>query len=122
MEDAEFDGALGRLAQGYGEGVYEGRRYGVTVRRSADGRRNSLFARELAGTDIVSFNLYRTASDRALQSPARCPLKRSWRSCWSSGRMPEGRLERAASALTPRPSHVPPGYQNNTLRPLDFAG
>ena len=69
MEDAEFDGALGRLAQGYGEGVYEGRRYGVTVRRSADGRRNSLFARELAGTDIVSFNLYRTASDRALLKP-----------------------------------------------------
>jgi hypothetical protein len=69
MEDAEFDGALRRLAEGYGEGVYEGRRYGVTVRRSADGRRNSLFARELAGTDIVSFNLYRTASDRALLKP-----------------------------------------------------
>ncbi|MGQ2971003.1 hypothetical protein [Brevundimonas sp.] len=68
-EHVEFDAAFAKIAEGYGEGVYEGRRYGVTVRRSGDGRRNSLFARELAGTDIVSFNLYRTASDRALLKP-----------------------------------------------------
>lgn len=69
MEDAEFDAALATLPEGYGEGLYEGRRYGVTVRRSADGRRNSLFARDLAGTDIVSFNLYRTGADRSLLKP-----------------------------------------------------
>ncbi len=69
MEDAGFDAALAKLAEGYGEGLYQGRRYGVTVRRSADGRRNSLFARALAGTDIVSFNLYRTGSERALLKP-----------------------------------------------------
>ena len=69
MEDAEFDAALAALADGYGEGTYEGRRYGVTVRRSADGRRNSLFARDLAGTDIVSFNLYRTGADQTLLKP-----------------------------------------------------
>jgi uncharacterized protein YbjT (DUF2867 family) len=69
MEDAGFDAALAKLAEGYVEGVYQGRRYGVTVRRSADGRRNSLFARELGGTDIVSFNLYRTGSDRTLLKP-----------------------------------------------------
>ncbi len=69
MEDAGFDAALAKLAEGYGEGVYQGRRYGVTVRRSADGRRNSLFARELGGADIVSFNLYRTTSDRTLLKP-----------------------------------------------------
>ena len=69
MEDAEFDAAFAKLAEGYGEGVYDGRRFGVTIRRSEDGRRNSLFARELAGTDIVSFNLYRTATDRTLLKP-----------------------------------------------------
>ena len=63
MDHAEFDAAFGKLAEGYSEGAYEGRRFGLIVRRSEDGRRNSLFARELAGTDIVSFNLYRTTSD-----------------------------------------------------------
>ena len=69
MEHAEFNSAFAKLALGYGEGVYDGRRFGVTVRRSPDGRRNSLFARELGGTDIVSFNLYRTGSDRTLLKP-----------------------------------------------------
>lgn len=69
MADAEFDAAFAKLAEGYSEGAYEGRRFGVTARRSGDGRRNSLFARELAGTDIVSFNLYRVASDGALLKP-----------------------------------------------------
>ena len=69
MEQAEFNSAFAKLALGYGEGVYDGRRFGVTVRRSPDGRRNSLFARELAGTNIVSFNLYRTGSDQTLLKP-----------------------------------------------------
>ncbi|HHD2904108.1 TPA: hypothetical protein ACNZ7M_004433 [Enterobacter kobei] len=69
MEHAEFDAAFAELPEGYSEGAYEGRRFGVTVRRSGDGRRNSLFARELAGTDIVSFNLYRVTSDRTLLKP-----------------------------------------------------
>jgi hypothetical protein len=41
----------------------------VTVQRSDDGRRNSLFARDLAGTDIVSFNLYRVANGKTLLRP-----------------------------------------------------
>ncbi len=69
MERPEFDAAFAKLAEGYSEGAYEGRRFGVTVRRSQDGRRNSLFARELAGTDIVSFNLYRVTSDKASLKP-----------------------------------------------------
>lgn len=62
MESADFEAALGALPEGYSEGVYEGRRYGVSLRRSDDGRRTNLFARKLAGTDIVSFNLYRLGS------------------------------------------------------------
>ena len=45
MEHAEFDAAFAKLAEGYSEGAYEGRRFGLAVRRSGDGRRNSLFAR-----------------------------------------------------------------------------
>lgn len=69
MESAEFEAALAGLPEGYSEGTYEDRRYGVTLRRSDDGRRNSLFARELAGTDIVSFNLYRFGSNNASLKP-----------------------------------------------------
>ena len=69
MEHAEFDAAFAKLAEGYSEGAYEGRRFGLIVRRSEDGRRNSLFARELAGTDIVSFNLYRVSSGKTSLKP-----------------------------------------------------
>jgi len=69
MEGADFEEALGALPEGYSEGIYEGRRYGVSLRRSDDGRRNSLFARELAGTDVVSFNLYRLGSGNASLKP-----------------------------------------------------
>jgi hypothetical protein len=52
MEHSEFDAAFAKLAEGYREGTYEGRRFSLIVRRSGDGRRNSLFARELDGTTL----------------------------------------------------------------------
>ncbi|WP_343762109.1 MULTISPECIES: hypothetical protein [Sphingomonas] len=69
MQLAEFDAAFRRLPEGYSQGVYEGRRFGLTVRRSEDDRRNSLFARDLAGTDLVSFNLYRLSSGKTSLKP-----------------------------------------------------
>ena len=69
MENADFEAALEGLPRGYSEGFFDGRRYGVSVQRSDDGRRNSLFARDLAATDIVSFNLYRLESGETLLKP-----------------------------------------------------
>ena len=69
MELSDFDTAFRRLPEGHSQGAYEGRRFGLIVRRSGDGRRNSLFARELAGTDIVSFNLYRFTSGKTSLKP-----------------------------------------------------
>ena len=69
MELTDFDAAFKRLPEGHSEGIHEGRRFGLIVRRSDDGRRNSLFARELAGTDIVSFNLYRFTSGKTSLKP-----------------------------------------------------
>jgi hypothetical protein len=54
----DFSRALSLIPDGYSEGRFDGRRWGVTVERSEDNRRVWLFAEELAGTDIVSFNLY----------------------------------------------------------------
>ena len=49
--EQDFESALAAIPSGYGEGVYEGLRYGVTVRKSRDGTRTNLFARSLAGSD-----------------------------------------------------------------------
>ena len=76
MELAEFDAAFDRIPEGYSQGAYEGRRFGVTVKRSGDRRRNSLFAKDLAGTDIVSFNLYRFTSGKTSLKPCEMSAKK----------------------------------------------
>ncbi|MDK4706272.1 hypothetical protein PH562_28775 [Rhizobium sp. CNPSo 4062] len=55
---SDFEAALAKLSDGYSEGRFRGRPWGVTVKRSADGKRVWLYGEELGGTDIVSFNLY----------------------------------------------------------------
>jgi hypothetical protein len=62
--EQDLESALAAIPSGYGEGVYEELRYGVTVRKSRDGKRTSLFARALAGGDVGSFNLYLADSSR----------------------------------------------------------
>lgn len=60
--DNAFTAALASLPDGFSTGHFQKVRYGVTITRSADARRISLFARELGGNDVVSFNLYRLKS------------------------------------------------------------
>ena len=72
----EFELALAAIPSGYGEGVYEGLRYGVAVRKSRDGKRTSLFARALAGGDVVSFNLYRLRSGEGFLRPCEMPAEK----------------------------------------------
>lgn len=125
MEHAEFDAAFAQLPEGYSEGAYEGRRFGVTVRRSGDGRRNSLFARELAGTDIVSFNLYRVTSDRTLLKPCEMSAEKVVAFVLDFRPAPDGQVEvpadrSACDARPPKTAHVAQRYQNYSHRPLDF--
>ncbi|WP_337266887.1 hypothetical protein [Oryzifoliimicrobium ureilyticus] len=54
-----FIAALSAIPHGYCEGSSRGGRWGASLKRSADGNRLSFFAEDLAGQDIVSFNLYR---------------------------------------------------------------
>ena len=74
--EQDFESALAAIPSGYGEGVYEGLRYGVTVRKSRDGKRTSLFARALAGGDVVSFNLYRLRSGEDSLRPCEMPAEK----------------------------------------------
>jgi hypothetical protein len=55
---SDFIHALSQIPDGYSEGQFNGRRWGVTIKRSVDGRRIWLFAEDLVGTDIISFNFY----------------------------------------------------------------
>jgi hypothetical protein len=58
VELSDFEHALAKLAGGYSEGRFQDRPWGVTVKRSADGKRIWLYGEDLGGTDVVSFNLY----------------------------------------------------------------
>ncbi|TAZ47083.1 hypothetical protein ELH75_31795 (plasmid) [Rhizobium leguminosarum] len=58
---ATFEDAFAKLPDGYVDGHFGNRSWGVTVKRSQDGKRTWLCGEELSGSDIVSFNLYRLA-------------------------------------------------------------
>jgi len=66
---ATFEDALGRLPDGYVDGSFRGRPWGVTVKRSEDGKRVWLYGEALGGTEIVSFNLYRLTGSGAILKP-----------------------------------------------------
>ena len=70
-----FLDALDALPDGYAEGDAGGRRYGTTVTRSPDGRRQWLYAEELGGEDRISFNLYLLESAPALR-PCEMPAEK----------------------------------------------
>jgi len=74
--EQDFESALVAIPGAYGEGVYEGLRYGVVVQGSGDGKRISLFARALAGGDVVSFNLYRLRSGKGVLRPCEMPVEK----------------------------------------------
>ncbi|TAU13810.1 hypothetical protein ELI51_33370 [Rhizobium leguminosarum] len=66
---ATFEDALAKLPDGYVDGHFGNRPWGVTVKRSEDGKRTWLYGEELSGTDIVSFNLYRLAGAGSTLKP-----------------------------------------------------
>ena len=47
--EQDFESARAAIASGYGEGVYEGLRYGVSVLKVREGKGASLFARAARG-------------------------------------------------------------------------
>ncbi|MCY1127725.1 hypothetical protein OU426_12750 [Frigidibacter sp. RF13] len=62
-----FREALGRIPDGYSEGLYEGRRWRVEKTRHSGGRSLKFYARELGGSDFVSLNLYHLAGGDLLK-------------------------------------------------------
>ncbi|MEM6645086.1 MAG: peptide methionine sulfoxide reductase [Bacteroidota bacterium] len=58
---------LDHIPDGYSEGWYRGRRYGIRKTVFNGGRSFKLYAEELGGTDFVSLNLYRTTKGEHLK-------------------------------------------------------
>lgn len=70
MDDQFVDQFL-KLPRGYSNGCCKGRRCGVTVSFSNDGKRHNFFAEELGGTDRVSFNLYILETGKLVSKPCK---------------------------------------------------
>jgi len=51
-----------RVPEGWTRVIYNGRTYGLARTTRAGGRRITLYAEELGGTDLISANVYRTAA------------------------------------------------------------
>lgn len=66
---ATFEDALAKLPDGYVDGHFGNRPWGVTVKRSEDGKRTWLYGEELSGTNIVGFNLYLLAGPGSILKP-----------------------------------------------------
>lgn len=57
------------MQAGYSFGYLMGKKYGITVSISPDGKRRKLYAEELGGKDHISFNLYLIADKPAILKP-----------------------------------------------------
>jgi len=65
-----------RLPEGWSEVSYDGRRYGVTRTVRLGGRQQSVYAEALAGTDVVSANLYLPRAGEEAFRPCEMPAEK----------------------------------------------
>ena len=60
------------LPEGYSEGVYKGRKYGITKNTFNQGHSFKVYAEELGGTNFISLNYFLTRN-RGLLKPCEMP-------------------------------------------------
>lgn len=72
----QFFERLMEFPLGNSEGHYNDRRYAAAFSVSADGKRRKLYAEELGGNDLVSFNLYFLNSGDRLLKPCEMPAQK----------------------------------------------
>ncbi len=89
---------LDLIPTGYSEGYYRQGRYGTTLKVSEDGKRIQLFARELGGSDFISFNLFRLRSGETQLRP--CEMAKQKVVAFVTGYLPESA---SAPNLTAKP-------------------
>lgn len=55
------------LPNGYSEGIYNSKKYGITKTTFNKGKSYKVYAEELGGTDFISLNYYLTSSQELLK-------------------------------------------------------
>lgn len=66
---------IDRLPEGYSEGIYQGRKYGISKTTFNQGKSSKVFAEELGGNDFISLNFYQT-SKKDLLKPCEMPTSK----------------------------------------------
>jgi len=64
-----------RIPIGYSEVRWEDRKYGVTRTNYSNGKSTKVFAKELGGSDFISFNFYFPLGSNNLK-PCEMPIKK----------------------------------------------
>lgn len=63
------------LPEGYSEGIYQGRKYGITKNTFNNGSSFKVYAEELGGSDFISLNYYLTKKQDLLK-PCEMPERK----------------------------------------------
>ncbi|UBZ10299.1 peptide methionine sulfoxide reductase [Leeuwenhoekiella palythoae] len=58
---------ISRIPEGYSEGFYNNRKYSITRTDFNEGKSSKIYAKELGGTDFISFNYYETKMGELLK-------------------------------------------------------
>lgn len=61
-----------KLSEGYSEGKYQNKKYGITKETFTSGKSFKVFAKELGGNDFISLNYY-CIGDEGLLKPCEMP-------------------------------------------------
>ncbi len=63
---------IDQIPEGYSEGIFRERKYGISKQLFNDGKSQKIFAEELGGNDFISLNYYQT-STKDLLKPCEMP-------------------------------------------------
>ena len=66
--DDIIESVIATIPQGYSDVTYRNKRYGVTRTDFNGGKSTKIFAEELGGNDVISFNFYLTKSGVLLKT------------------------------------------------------
>ena len=72
----EFISAFRALPRGSSKGVYEGRKYSLTVTYGSDDRQAWLYGEELGGNNHISCNIYFLKGDNTRLKPCEMPAEK----------------------------------------------
>ena len=67
--------SIEKIPEGYSEGIYNNRKYGITKTIFNNGNSFKIYGEELSGNDFISLNYY-IIKEKDLQNLAKCQNKK----------------------------------------------